>query len=209
MVSNVEIYFTQLSGKNLSIEINITDRPSLTSFKFKGISKSEADDLTPKLGLAKGRVTRVTESLKITASDIIKKFYVDKGFRNVEVAVNETKDPKASNAVNIVFVINKNGKVRVNDIYFAGNESVADLKLKKQMKGTKEKSRFTLFPASDHNVYDSSKTNHITFNEYMHENGYLIPSKTKEVLDPYFRFKFLSSAKFNEKKYLEDKATSP
>ena len=205
LVSNVDIYFTQLHGKNLSVEINITDRPSLTSFKFKGISKSEADDLTPKLGLAKGRVTRVTESLKITAIDVIRKFYIDKGFRNVDVAVNETKDTKAANAVNIIFVVNKNGKVRVNDIYFAGNESVSDLKLKKQMKGTKEKSRFTLFPTFDRNVYDSSKSNHISFSEYMHETGYLIPSKTKEVLDPYVRFKFLSSAKFNEKKYLEDK----
>ena len=29
-------------------------------------------------------------------------------------------------------------------------------------------------------------------------------TKTKEVLDPYFRFKLFSSAKFNEKKYKED-----
>jgi outer membrane protein insertion porin family len=72
------------------------------------------------------------------------------------------------------------------------------------MKGTKEKSRFTLFPSIDNNVYDTTKKNHITFNDYLHENGYLIPSKTKELLDPYVRFK-LSSAKFNEKKYLEDK----
>jgi len=205
LVSNVEIYLTQLSGKNLSVEINITDRPALTSFKFKGISKSEADDLTPKLGLAKGRVTRVTESLKITSTDIIKKFFIDKGFRNVDVDVVQTKDPKNANAVNIVFVINKNGKVRVNEIYFAGNQTISDLKLKKQMKGTKEKSRLTLFPSLDHNLYDPSKSNHISFNDYLHENGYLIPSKTKELLDPYARFKFLSSAKFNEKKYLEDK----
>ncbi|MEO6814020.1 MAG: POTRA domain-containing protein, partial [Ginsengibacter sp.] len=206
LVSNVEIYLTQLSGNHISVEINITDRPTLTAFKFKGIGKSEADDLTPKLGLAKGRVTRVTESLKITSVDVIKKFYIDKGFRNVDVQVVETKDPKAANAVNIVFIINKNGKVRINEIYFAGNHSVSDLKLKKQMKGTKEKSRFTLFPSINENVYDSTKSNHISFNEYLHENGYLIPSKTKEVLDPYFRFKFLSSAKFNEKKFTEDKS---
>ena len=30
-------------------------------------------------------------------------------------------------------------------------------------------------------------------------------SKTKELLDPYFRFKLLASAKFNDKKYEEDK----
>ena len=204
LVSNVEIYFTNLVGNKLSVEINITDRPSLTNFKFKGVSKSEADDLTPKLGLAKGKLTRVTENLKQSATSIIKKFYVDKGFRNVDVNVVETKDPNNTNAVNIVFVVNKNGKVRIKDIYFAGNESVADQKLKKQMKGTKEMSHFTLFPTTVGNVYDSGKSNKLSFNEYLRTNGYLIPSKTKELLDPYFRFK-LSSAKFNEKKYREDK----
>lgn len=205
LIADAEVYFTNLSGKNLSIELNITDRPTLTSFKFKGINKSEADEITTKLGLAKGRQTRVTENLKKSSSAVIKKFYVEKGFRNVEVEVQESKDNKATNGVNIIFVVNKNGKVRVNDIYFAGNESVPDLKLKKQMKGTKEKSRFTLFPSNNANVFDLSKGNKLTFSEYLHTNGYLIPSKTKELIDPYFRFKLLSSAKFNDKKYIEDK----
>jgi outer membrane protein insertion porin family len=205
LVSDVEIYLTQLVGDSLSIEINITDRPVLSTFKFKGISKTEADDITKKLDLQKGRVTRVTEGFKVSSIAIIKKFFVDKGFRNVDVVINQMKDPKATNAVNILFTINKNGKVRINNIYFAGNQKIPDLKLKKQMKGTKEKSRFTLFPSEDYNVYDSTKNNHLTFNQYLGENGYLIPSKTKELLDPYIRFKFLTSSKFNEKKYLEDK----
>ncbi len=204
LVSDVQIYFTNLVGNKLSVEINITDRPSLTNFKFKGVSKGEADDLTPKLGLSKGKVSRVTENLKTSAVNVIKKFYIDKGFRNVDVKVVETKDPNAANSVNIVFVVNKNGKVRIKDIYFTGNESVSALKLKKQMKGTKEKSRLTLFPTSVGNVFDSGKTNKISFNDYLRSNSYLIPSKTKEFLDPYFRFK-LSSAKFNDKKYQQDK----
>jgi outer membrane protein insertion porin family len=204
LVSDVQVYFTSLVGNRLSVEFHITDRPSLTSFKFKGISKGEADDLTPKLGLAKGRVTRVTENLKRSSIGIIKKFFIDKGFRNVDVKVNETKDPNNANAVNIVFSVSKNGKVLINEIYFTGNQSVSDAKLKKQLKGTKEKSKFTLFPTPSNNVFDSGKNNKITFNEYLKTGGYLVPTKTKELLDPYIRFK-LSSAKFSEKKYLEDK----
>jgi outer membrane protein insertion porin family len=45
---------------------------------------------------------------------------------------------------------------------------------------------------------------HYTFEEYMKEKGYLTFSKTKRVMDPYVRIKF-SSAKFDEKKYTEDK----
>jgi outer membrane protein insertion porin family len=205
LVSNVEIYLTNLKGDDLSIEINVTDRPVLSNFKFKGITKTESDDVTKKLDLKKGRVTRVTEGFKVSAISTIKKIFVDKGYRNVDVVINEVKDTKATNAVNLLFIVNKNGKVKINNIYFAGNQKVPDLKLKKQMKGTKEKSRLTLFSSKDYNVYDSTKTNYLTFNNYVKENGFLFPSKTKELLDPYARLKFLSSSKFNEKKYLEDK----
>lgn len=205
LVSNVEVYITNLVGNKISIELHIIDRPTLTAFKFKGISKSDADDLTPKINLVKGKVSRITDNMKMRAIDVIKKFYVDKGFRNVSVDILETKDPKAFNSINITFDIHKNDKVRINEIYFAGNESVSDIKLKKQMKGTKEKSRISFFPATNSNIYDPNKSAQITFKEYVASNGYLIPSKTREFLDPYFRFKLLSSAKFNETKFAEDK----
>lgn len=205
LISDADIYLTQLSGNDLSIEIHITDRPILSSFKFKGIGKSESDDLSKKLDLKKGKVTRVTEGFKVSATSIIDKYFVDKGFRNVEVQITEIKNTKAENSVNLLFVINKKGKVRINDIFFAGNNAVTDSKLRMQMKGTKETSRLTLFPVTDYNVFDSAKSGHISFDEYLNEYGYLIPSKTLELIDPYFRFKLFNSAKFNEKKYADDK----
>ena len=33
LIADAEVYFTNLSGKNLSVEINITDRPTLNSFQ--------------------------------------------------------------------------------------------------------------------------------------------------------------------------------
>jgi len=201
LISNVEIYFTQLVDKNLYVEISITERPRLSSFKFKGIKKGEADDLTTKTGLVKGRV--VTENMKRTAVDNIKKFYVDKGFRNTDVTTLEIKDISAPNALLLTFIINKRKKVKINDLDFAGNDNVPDNKLKKQMKGTKEMSRFTLHPPINTNPYKVN--NKMSFNEYLKENGYLSVTKTKEVLDPYARFKLLTSSKFNDKKYAEDK----
>jgi outer membrane protein insertion porin family len=72
------------------------------------------------------------------------------------------------------------------------------------MKGTKEMSRVTLFPSADINPY-GGKNDKLGFKDYLKENGYLSVTKTKELVDPYFRFKLLTSAKFNDKKYLEDK----
>ena len=123
LISNVEIYFTKLVGKNLSVEISITERPRLSSFKFKGIKKGEADELTPKTGLVKGRV--VTENMKRSAIDNIRKFYVDKGFRNIDVTTMEVKDNAAPNALLLTFIIDKKSKVKINEINFAGNDNVA------------------------------------------------------------------------------------
>ncbi|MEO6330633.1 MAG: POTRA domain-containing protein [Ginsengibacter sp.] len=202
LISNVEIYFTKLVDRNLSVEINITERPRLTGFKFKGVKKSETEDLTTKSGLVKGRV--VTENMKRSAFDNIRKFYVDKGFRNIDITTTEIKDNAAPNALLLTFNIDKKGKVKINEINFAGNDNVPDKKLKKQMKGTKEMSRFTLYPPKTINPY-TDKSNKLSFNEYLKENGYLSGSKTKDLLDPYFRIKLLTSSKFNDKKYAEDK----
>src|ERR1035437_2287887 len=201
LISNVEIYFTSLIGKNLYVEINITERSRVSNFKFVGVKKSEADDLIKKTGLVKGRV--VTENMKRSAEDNIRKFFVEKGYRNIDVQVVEKKDTAITNSVLLTFIVDKKNRVRVNEINFAGNDKVSDTKLKKQMKGTKEMSRLTLHPSKDINPY-SDKNNSLSFKEYLKENGYLFPSKTKELVDPYLRFK-LSSAKFNDKKYAEDK----
>jgi Outer membrane protein/protective antigen OMA87 len=201
LISNVEIYFTRLIGKNLYVEISITERPRLSNFKFVGVKKSEADDLNTKVGLVKGRV--VTENMKRFAEDNIRKFFVEKGYRNINVQVTEKRDSAITNSVSLTFTVDKKNKVKINEIVFGGNDNVPDAKLKKQMKGTKEMSRFTLHPSTDINPY-SDKNHTLTFNKYLKENGYLYPSKTKELIDPYFRFK-LASAKFNDKKYVEDK----
>ena len=72
--SDVAVYITKLEGTNIYIEINVTERPRLSKYSFKGINKSESDDIGPKTGLIIGRV--VTENMKRTAIDAINKVYL-------------------------------------------------------------------------------------------------------------------------------------
>ena len=72
--------------------------------------------------------------MKLSAIDVIQKFFSDKGFRNVKVEVKEQPSPTMVNAVTLVFNIAKGNKVKVNTINFADNENISDTKLKKQMK---------------------------------------------------------------------------
>lgn len=71
------------------------------------------------------------------------------------------------------------------------------------MKGTKEMTRITVHPPKDKAGNISGE--HLTFKDYLRQDGFLSFTKTKELLDPYFRLKLLSSAKFNQTKYDEDK----
>jgi outer membrane protein insertion porin family len=147
LFSNVGIYFTKVNGNDIYLEINVTERPRLANFYFKGATKSESDDLKTKTGLIKGRV--ITENMKQIAEENIKKFYSEKGFQGVTVAITETKDPGAPNTESLNFIITKGAKVHINQINFFGNEKITEGKLKKQLKDTKEMTRITLFPPRD------------------------------------------------------------
>ena len=197
--SDVAVYITKLEGENIYIEINVTERPRLSNYYFKGIPKGQGDDLSPKTGLVKGRV--VTENMKRTALDAIEKYYFEKGYREVKTYIEEKKDTAFENSTLLTFVIDKGNKVKVNNINFI-NTTLDEGKLKKQLKGTKEMSRLTLFSADDAGALANPA--HYTFSDYLKQKGFLSYSKTKTVLDPYVRFKFFSSAKFSDKKFEED-----
>ncbi|MCC7379817.1 MAG: outer membrane protein assembly factor, partial [Chitinophagaceae bacterium] len=76
--------------------------------------------------------------------------------------------------------------------------------LKKQMKGTKEMNRITLFPITVKNPFGDTESKQ-TFKDYIKDVGFMSLTKTRDYVDPYFRIRGFSGAKFNENKYIEDK----
>ena len=198
--SDVEIYITRLEGRNIYLEIAVTERPRLSTFSFNNIRKGEAEELNGKVGLIKGRI--ITENTKRSAIEAIQKYYNEKGYRMAQVRVEEIADPKADNTTALVFHVTKGQKVKINEVNFVGN-TIPDSRLEKQMKGTKEKSRFTLRPTAD--TGGLAAPSRLSFKDYVAQAGFLSFTKTREVLDPYIRIKLFSSAKFDEKKYEEDK----
>lgn len=197
--SDVSLYITDLKDKEIDIEINVVERPRLSRFDFIGVKKSEKDELSGKTGLTPNRV--ITENMKITAIEGIKKFYAEKGFQDATVVIKEQKDAARKNNLLLDFVVDRGPKVRINNINFGGNK-VDEVKLKKSLKEIHEKSRMTLYPMNDKPVI--VKTSPYTFDEYLQEKGYLTFTKTRKILNPYIRIK-LSGSKYNPKKYDEAK----
>ncbi|HMR91130.1 MAG TPA: POTRA domain-containing protein [Chitinophagaceae bacterium] len=200
LFSNIQIYVTRIVDDNVSIEIAVTEMPKLGNFKFIGPKKTEAEELQGKIGLAKQTI--YTENTRRNIREVTTKYYREKGFQNVSIRIEEADDPMYVNSKRLNIYVDKGKKVRIDGVNFFGNE-VSSAKLKKQMKGTKEMSKMTLKGTTYESPY--GETERPSFKEYMKDWGFLSVTKTKQLLDPYFRFKLFSSAKFNTTKYEEDK----
>ncbi|MBC7948418.1 MAG: outer membrane protein assembly factor [Chitinophagaceae bacterium] len=201
LFSNVQIYITKVQDERIWVEINVAERPRLGNFKFVGIKKAEAEELQGKIGLAKQTI--ITENMRRNIKEVTTKYFQDKGYQNITVRIDEKPDPAFANSNFITINVDKGGKVRIDQVRIFGNEDVEEQKLKKQLKGTKEMSKLTLHPTTIPSPYGETKK--LSFNEYVNDWGFLSLSKTKLLLDPYFRFKLFSSAKFNPVKFEEDK----
>lgn len=201
LFSNVQVYVTKVDGDMVWIEVNVQERPRLGNFKFVGIKKTEEEDLLAKVNLAKQTI--ITENTRRDIIEKVKKFFFEKSYRNVQVRIEQNDDTTFVNSKALTIYIDKGNKVHINEIGFYGNKNVDGLRLKKQMKGTKEMSKLTLH--KDKGVSKFGEKTDYSFNEYIKDWGFLSLSKTKRLLDPWFRFKLFSAAKFDPKKFNEDK----
>jgi len=200
MFTNINIFITRLEGRNIWVEIAAVERPMLSDFRFKGIRKGEADELKDKVGLFKSRV--ITDNMRMSAVEAIEKYYVEKGFQGIKTKINDIPDPSATGRLILEFEVDKGSKVRISELHFFGNNSVEEGRLKKRMKGTKERMRFTLTPDSVWSPYGLVRQ--LPKEDFVKGWKFLVPTEALRYLEPWFRFKF-GSAKFNEKKYREDK----
>lgn len=197
--SDVAIYITKLQGTNIWLEINVTERPRLSRYFLEGINKSQSDDLKDKTSLVVNRV--ITENMKRTASDAIKRYFADKGFPLTTVTVMQEKDSTLENTAILTFYIDKGKKEKINQVNFIDN-TVAEEKLKKSLKDTKEKMHLTLHPIDGSGGLAPAKV--YSFSDYMHQKGFFTFSKTRKLLSPYIKLN-LNNAKFNDAKYEADK----
>ncbi|MES2837343.1 MAG: outer membrane protein assembly factor BamA [Bacteroidota bacterium] len=146
LFSNIDIVATKIQGKTIFLKIKIQERPRLSRFSFTGVKKSEADDLREKINLTKGKI--VTENLIVATKNKCQEFFVDKGYLNCKVDIDEQLDSLKSNSVTLVIKVKKNKRIKINEIQFEGNTALSNGKMKRLMKETKEKHWYNVFKSS-------------------------------------------------------------
>lgn len=143
IIGDVAIQVSKVEGDKVFLNLALSERPRLTSMNIEGISKTQQKDIKEKIKAIRGRV--VTDALIKNTELTVKKYYIEKGFLNADVKVVPAKDTTQTNSVRLNILVDKNKKVKIDQINFTGNENLADSRLKSKMKETNEKPRITLF----------------------------------------------------------------
>ncbi|MEO1053874.1 MAG: POTRA domain-containing protein, partial [Bacteroidota bacterium] len=129
LVGDVSILIDKIEGSKVYLKIELSERPRLTGFAFEGISKAQEGDLREELNLIRGRV--LSDAIVRNTEITVKKYFVAKGFLNVDVKVIQSKDDVNRDGIKLKIVVDKNSKVKINKVSFEGNENINDAKLKK------------------------------------------------------------------------------
>lgn len=148
------------------IVLRVQERPRVSAWLYTGVRKAEKKELSDRLSLRPGR--ECSDYVIKTSSDIIKKFYADKGFLNCTVGVESQRDTMIRNATRVTFNVDRGEKVKIKEINFEGNDGVKDFALERSMKKTKAKKIYNFFSSKKFNEkeYPNDKNNMISkFNE--------------------------------------------
>lgn len=137
LFEDIKVVSNKTQGKYIYLTIKVTERPRMTKFQLRGVTKSEADDLREKIKLMKGKP--VTDAMLAATKQTIREFFVNKAYLDADVIVSTQKDDKFENGMVLFFDIKKGNKVRIKDINLYGNTSIKTWKLRRKFKETKRR----------------------------------------------------------------------
>jgi outer membrane protein insertion porin family len=168
LFSDAVISATQIRNDSVWLDIYLTERPRMSSLEITGIGKSEKQDVIEKINLRNGQ--QVTDDILDNTKRIIREHFIEKGFLNTDVQISMTDDTLRVNMVQMDIIVNKNDRVKIDEIYFTGVTAFKPIVLRRKMKDTK-KVNINIFKASKL-VSESFKEDKKKLVEFYNENGY-------------------------------------
>ena len=169
LFSDVQISASRIEGDDIYLNIFLQEQQRVAGVRFTGVRNGEEKDLRELIKLRVGGA--VTESVLDNTVRIIKKHYRAKAFLNVEVNVAQSRaDTSLKNGVVLTYHVSKNGKVKIGDITFEGNNNFSDRKLRRAFKKIHRR---------DWNIFKSAKfieadyeEDHANLIKFYNKHGY-------------------------------------
>jgi len=190
LFSDVKIAVVKVMGKTAFLDLQLQEKPRLSKFTFKGVSKGEADKIREKVKLERDKV--ITDNVLSTTRNEVINFYQDKGFMNVKVEVKEYKDTTFANRHILEVDVVRGEKIRIRNIIIEGNKAIKSSKLKHAMKDTKEKRWWKIFTSSKYieESYRDDKTKLIAkYNDKGYRDARIVKDTVYKISDKYLEIK--------------------
>jgi len=146
LFSDVKLNILKIEGKKVFLEIYLDELPRLSMFSFKGLSKHEVEKVKDELDLYRGKI--ITQDLVYNSKIKVQRYFIDKGYLHTAVDIKLRPDTSLKNGQIADIYIDKNDRVKINDISFKGLNHFSEKRLLKAMKETKEKNFFRIFKSS-------------------------------------------------------------
>ena len=136
LFAQAQILAEKIAGNKIWLVYNLRTQPRISEVRYGGMKKGEREDIQKRLQLMKGN--QITQNIVNRATDIVKKYFSDKGFGNATVKIWLQEDLANKNEMIVHVDVDKHSKVKVHKIYITGNEVLSDGKLKRVIKKTNE-----------------------------------------------------------------------
>lgn len=169
LFSDVAMYIDSVKRDTVYLNLYLQERPRIIRWDFEGVRSGEKSDLNERLKLRRGG--EMSDYVISSSSDIIRRFYVEKGFLQTEVTVRHETDSLVLNGVRLTFVVDKKSRVKVKRINFTGNENVKGSKLASAMKKTKDMRLLNFFSSKKFNEKEFENDKKLVIQKY-NERGY-------------------------------------
>jgi outer membrane protein insertion porin family len=200
LFTDVSINVDKIVGEQVFLMIVVSERPHIKGYSIIGVKKSDADDIHKKIDLRTGEI--FTDNKRLKAIEVIKNYYIEKGFLNVKADAKVSKDSVLKRTINVKFYVDKGEPVKIRAINFTGNKVFSEPMLRQKMKETKERVKFDM----DSILQFRKNLKKYGYHHKWYEiPGSLTPTEWYHYLEHYINMNIFKASKFKRKEYEDDK----
>ncbi|MDW8346133.1 MAG: outer membrane protein assembly factor BamA [Bacteroidia bacterium] len=160
---------TLTNNGTIYLTYKVKEQTRLSRYTFKGINRSDQDDLKEKLGISRGTV--ITPAKLDMVYRKIEKFYHDKGFMNVQTKITLQPDSLLRNSEKMIISIKKGKRVRVKEVFFVHADSIKHNKLRRKIKNKSQQGFFS-FLSNTKFKPDELKNDYGRIEEFYNTRGF-------------------------------------
>ena len=137
LFADIQIDVAEVRGREAYLVIRVAELPRLTRYTITGVGRSEQETVKGKIDLLTGRI--VDDNVRAVATKRIRDHYVEKGFLDVAITMDQVPDTMFANGAKLRIHIDKGEKVKVDELVFHGVSAFEPEVLARKMKDTKER----------------------------------------------------------------------